>query len=174
MGLKVGTVYLEKYNENWKKMFEEEKRNLEKIFKSIAIKIEHVGSTSVEGLTAKPIIDIMVVINKFEEFEKIKHVFLEEPYSLKLDSDNDEILIRKGSENNRTHFIHVVEKDSERQINTVLFRDYLRKYDDVRKEYEDLKIMLAKKYEKNRKMYTASKNEFIQNIIKRAKENKVV
>lgn len=170
MGLKVGTVYLEYYNENWKNMFEEEKNNLENIFKDIAIKVEHVGSTSIEGLSAKPIIDIMVVINKFEDFESVRRVFLEEPYSIKLDSDSDEILVRKGPEDNRTHFIHVVEDGSTRCVNTLLFRDYLRNHEDVKKEYEDLKIMLAEKYENNRKMYTASKNEFIQNVLKLARE----
>ena len=169
MGLKVGTVYLEKYNENWKNMFEEEKQNLKDIFKDICIRIEHVGSTSIEGLSAKPIIDIMVVINKFEDFEKVRESFLIEPYSIKEDSDVDEILIRRGPEENRTHFIHVVEDGSTRCINTMLFRDYLRKYEDVRKEYEELKIELAKKFENDRKMYTASKNEFIQNILEKAR-----
>lgn len=170
MGLKVGTVYLENYNENWKNMFEEEKSNLENIFKERAIKIEHVGSTSIEGLSAKPIIDIMVVLKSFDDFEFVRRKFLDMPYSIKLDSDPDEILIRKGSEENRTHFIHVVEDESQRCINTLLFRDYLRNHENVKKAYEDLKIMLAKKFENNRKMYTASKNEFIQNILKLAKE----
>ena len=169
MGLKVGTVYLEKYNENWKNMFEEEKQNLKNIFKDICIRIEHVGSTSVEGLSAKPIIDIMVVVDKFEDFEKVREYFLIEPYSIKEDSDSDEILVRRGSEENRTHFIHVVEDGSNRCINTILFRDYLRKHEDVRKEYEELKIELAKKFENDRKSYTVSKNEFIQNILEKAR-----
>lgn len=170
MGLKVGTVYIENYNENWKNMFEEEKSNLENIFKERAIKIEHVGSTSIEGLSAKPIIDIMVVLKSFDDFEFVRSKFLDMPYSIKLDSDPDEILIRKGPEENRTHFIHVVEEGSQRCINTLLFRDYLRNHENVKKEYEDLKIMLAKKFENNRKMYTVSKNEFIQNVLKLAKE----
>ena len=170
MGLKVGTVYLENYNENWKNMFEEEKSNLENIFKERAIKIEHVGSTSIEGLSAKPIIDIMVVLKSFDDFEFVRSKFLDMLYSIKLDSDPDEILIRKGPEENRTHFIHVVEDGSQRCINTLLFRDYLRNHENVKKEYENLKKMLAKKFENNRKMYTASKNEFIQNVLKLAKE----
>lgn len=170
MGLKVGTVYLESYNKNWKNMFEEEKNNLENIFKDIVLRIEHVGSTSIEGLSAKPIIDIMVVLKSFSDFESVRSVFMKDPYSVKLDSDPDEILVRRGPEDNRTHFIHVVEDGSTRCINTVFFRDYLRNHEDVKKEYEDLKIMLAEKYENNRKMYTASKNEFIQNVLKLARE----
>lgn len=170
MGLKVGTVKLEKYNPVWKEMFLKENENLEKIFGNIAIEIEHVGSTSIEGLSAKPIIDIQVVINKFSDFDKIRYIFEKEPYSIKEDSPKDEILIRKGNEENRTHFIHVVEKNSLRHTNTILFRDYLRKNRNIMLEYEKLKINLAQRYFDNRKMYTASKNDFIQNVLRLAKE----
>ena len=170
MGLKVGTVRLEDYNPEWKNSFELEKIVLSNIFKDIALSIEHAGSTSIEGLSAKPIIDMLVIIKTFSDFETVRYYFEKEPYSIKLDSPEDEILIRKGPEENRTHFIHVVEEGSQRSINTILFRDYLREHEDVKKEYEDLKIILAKKYENDRKMYTASKNEFIQNVLKLAKE----
>lgn len=171
MGLKVGTVYLEDYNEKWKDSFEEEKKILEKILGKIALRIEHVGSTSIQGLKSKPIIDIMVVLERLSDFELVRKFFEKVPYSIKLDSPDDEILVRKGSEENRTHFIHVVEENSARCKNTLLFRDYLRKHEDVRNDYEELKTKLAKEYENDRKMYTASKNEFIQNVLKMAKEN---
>ena len=173
MGLKVGTVRLEDYNPEWKNSFEVEKNNLINIFKDIALKIEHVGSTSIEGLSAKPIIDMMVIIKRFSNFENVRSYFEKEPYSIKLDSPEDEILIRKGDESNRTHFIHVVELGSDRQINTLLFRDYLRENKDTLLEYEKLKKELAIKYADDRKMYTASKNDFIQGILKKAK-NKLI
>ena len=172
MGLRVGTVKLEKYDPKWKEMFLNEKNNLEKYFGDIALEIEHVGSTSVEGLSAKPIIDIQVAIESFSKFEVLKEIFSKEPYSIKEDSADDEILIRRGSEENRTHFIHVVEKGSPRYINTLLFRNYLRENKDVMLEYEKLKLELAEKYSDNRKMYTSSKNDFIKNLIKCAKDNK--
>lgn len=172
MGLKVGTVRLEDYNPEWKNSFELEKIVLSNIFKDIALSIEHVGSTSIEGLSAKPIIDMLVIIKTFSDFENVRYYFEKEPYSIKLDSPEDEILIRKGDETNRTHFIHVVELGSDRQINTLLFRDYLRENKDAVLEYENLKKELAIKYANDRKMYTASKNDFIQGILKKAKEIK--
>ena len=172
MGLKVGTVRLEDYNPEWKNSFELEKNVLSNIFKDIALSIEHVGSTSIEGLSAKPIIDMLVIIKTFSDFETVRYYFEKEPYSIKLDSPEDEILIRKGDETNRTHFIHVVELGSDRQINTLLFRDYLRENKDAVLEYENLKKELAIKYADDRKMYTASKNDFIQGILKKAKEIK--
>ena len=172
MGLKVGTVKLEPHNLKWKEMFEEEKKFLEKIFKNLAVEIEHVGSTSIDGLCAKPIIDIAVAVGKLSDFEIIRVCFEKEPYSIKSDSLCDEILIRKGPEENRTHFIHVMEAEGQRYKNTILFRDYLKSHVEYLKEYENLKMALAEKYVNDRKMYTDSKNEFIQKVIELAKKEK--
>ena len=168
MGLKVGIVKIEKYNPNWELEFYKEKENLAKMFGDLAIEIEHIGSTAVKGLSAKPIIDIAVALKKLDDFEKIKEKFQKSPYSVKQDSDDGEILIRKGEEDNRTHFIHVMEINSKRYKNTIIFRNYLRKHEEAMKEYESLKKELARKYADNRKMYTSSKNEYIENIIKKA------
>ncbi len=168
MGLKVGTVKIEKYNPNWKNMFNEEKEILNKLFGDLAIKIEHIGSTSIENLSAKPIIDILVSVKSLDDFEKVRSYFEKEPYSIKNDSVCDEILIRKGNEDNRTHFIHIMEINSKRYQETIIFRDYIRSHIKALKEYENLKKTLAKKYENDRKMYTSSKNEFIKNIIELA------
>lgn len=173
MGLKVGTVKLEKYNSNWVNEFNEEKEILSKIFGDIAIKIEHVGSTSIEGLSAKPIIDIAIAVNKLEDFEKVKSYFEKEPYSIKEDSVNDEILVRKGSEDNRTHFIHIMQLNSKRYQDTIIFRDYLKDNTATLKAYERLKKDLANKYSNNRRMYTISKNEFIQKVIDKAYEEQI-
>lgn len=168
MGLKVGTVKIEKYNPEWKKIFEEERDNLQKIFKDLALGIEHVGSTSVVGLSSKPIIDIAVGLKKLTDFEKVKVNFSITPYSIKEDSVSDEILVRKGNEENRTHFIHVMEIDGKRYKDTILFRNYLREHKEMLEEYEKLKIELANKYPNDRKLYTQSKNDFIQRVIELA------
>ena len=135
----------------------------------IALSIEHIGSTAITGLSAKPIIDISVGVNKLADFNKVKEKFLKNPnYSIKEDSPIDEILIRKGSADNRTHFIHVMEISSLRYQNTLLFRDYLNSHPGELLKYETLKKELAKKYPNDRKMYTSSKNDFISNILKKA------
>lgn len=171
MGLKVGEVKLENYNSNWKEMFLEEKMNLEKKFNGISFTIEHIGSTSIKDLSAKPIIDIAIGLNKLSDFDKIKTKFLDdENYSIKEDSVDNEILIRKGNENNRTHFIHVMEIDGNRFKDSILFRDYLNNNKKALKEYELLKLELAKKYPNNRKEYTKSKNDFISKVITKAKK----
>lgn len=172
MGLKVGTVKLEEYNPKWKDMYLEEEKNLKEMFGDVALAIEHIGSTSVEGLSAKPIIDIAIGVKNLSDFDKVAKKFMVEPYSVKEDSTEGEILVRKGNEDNRTHFIHVMEIDGDRYIESILFRDYLRKNVWALKEYEDLKKDLAIKYADDRKKYTASKNEFINKILKLAYEEK--
>lgn len=170
MGLKVGTVRLENYNPAWKKEFELEKEKLKTLFKDVAITIEHIGSTSVEGLSAKPIIDIAVGVKNFDDFEKVRSNFKEPTYSVREENSEDEILIRKGLEEDRTHFIHVMEINSDRYKNSIMFRDYLRKHKDVAKEYQKLKEELAIKYANDRKTYTSSKNDFIQEVLRKARE----
>jgi len=168
MGLKVGTVSLENYNSQWKEEFSKEKENLIIMFGDIALSVEHVGSTSIEGLSAKPIIDISIGIKNLNDFEKVKTKFTENAeYSVKEDSLSNEVLIRKGPEDNRTHFIHVMEIESPRYRNTIEFRDYLRSNPSELKKYEDLKYELAEKYPNDRKMYTSSKNDFIVSILEK-------
>ena len=170
MGLKVGTVKLEEYNPKWNDMYLEEEKNLGEMFGDVALAIEHIGSTSVEGLSAKPIIDIAVGVRHLSDFDTVREKFMVAPYSVKEDSTEGEVLVRKGNEDNRTHFIHVMEIDGDRYIESILFRDYLRKNAWALKEYEDLKKDLAIKYADDRKKYTASKNEFINKILKLANE----
>ena len=171
MGLDKNKVRLEPHDPEWAKMYETEAKELKHIFGNLAIDINHVGSTSIPNICAKPIIDIQVSLRSLADFEQVRHLFEQAPYSVKPDPVPDEQLIRKGEETNRLFLIHVVEKGSERYINTLLFRDYLLSHPETAKAYEALKIELATKYANDRPSYTAAKSDFIQNIIKRAKAN---
>ncbi len=165
MGLKVGEVRLEKYNPEWEIDFLQEKSQLAEIFGDIAITIEHVGSTSIPEIIAKPIIDIAVGVEALSDFEQIRPVFTKySEYSIKENSDPGEILVRKGSEDNRTHFIHVMEIDGERYRKTLVIRDILRNNASLRTAYAQLKQDLAKQFPHNRKAYTAGKAEFLNQI----------
>ena len=171
MGLKVGTVELCSYNEKWVEEFEKEQINLKNIFSDLAFSIEHIGSTSIPGLSAKPIIDIAVGIERLEDFDNVRYIFENiKDYEIKENPTPGEILIVKGTEDITTHLIHVMEYTSSRYIESILFRDYLINHPDLIKEYESLKSELAIKYANDRKTYTANKNDFIQNVLKKAKK----
>lgn len=169
MGLDKNKVILEKHNDKWAEMFQAEAKELRKIFGDLALSIEHVGSTSIPGIMAKPLVDIQVGLRQLSDFEKVRAKFEKEPYSVKPDPSPDEQLVRKGPEESRFFLIHVCAVDSDRFKNTLLFRDYMRSHPDKAREYEELKKTLAAKYPDNRPMYTASKNDFIQAVLKEAR-----
>ena len=165
MGLTNNTVKLEKNYEKWKKMFEEEKNNLNKIFDDNFFKIEHVGSTAVKGLLAKPIVDIAIGLDSFENI-KIYENKLKEIYTFKENFKKNEILLIKENKTETFFLIHILLFNDKRYQDMIRFRNILNNNKEILKEYEDLKITLSKKYANDRKMYTQSKNEFITNILK--------
>ncbi len=164
MGLKVGEVKLEKWTSKWREGFEDEKRNLQSVFGELALDIQHIGSTSVEGLDAKPIVDIAIGLNDLSDFEKVRQKFESlVDYSVKVEDNNPgEILIRKGTEENRTHFIHIMKQNSKEMCEVIKFRNILRTDPGVREQYSQLKRELAKKFPYDRKKYTVSKSDFIK------------
>lgn len=165
MGLINDTVVLENNYDLWKKMFENEKNALIKIFNNRNFKIEHVGSTSVKGLLAKPIIDIAVGIHSFEDFDMYIDL-LKNIYTIKRNKDNDEILLIKENKNETFFLIHVLLINSKRYKDMIKFREILVTNINILREYENLKINLSKLYSNDRKMYTKSKNNYIQKILK--------
>jgi len=178
IGLRKGFVKVEKYNQEWKEEFNKEKKNLKKVFGKVAISIEHVGSTSVVGLSAKPIIDIAIGVDSLKDIEKIKEKILKfSHYSIKDDNAEGEILMRRGVPTKPdedkpsfvTHFIHIMEIDGSKYKETLAYRDYLRKNKKTLKEYDNLKQKLAIKYKNDRKSYTKAKNKFIKSILDKCK-----
>ena len=166
MGLINGTVSLENNYELCKKMFLEEKKYLESIFTKDNFTIEHVGSTSIKGLSSKPIIDIAIGVDSLNSITKY-FISLEGIYTIKSNIDKGEILLIKENATETFSLVHVLPINSERYINLIRFRDILNNNPDIVKEYEDLKINLATKYKNDRAMYTKSKNEFINDVLKK-------
>ncbi len=172
IGLKRGDLELYSYSENYPQIYEDEKRELEIIFKGQYITIEHVGSTAIKGIKSKPIIDIMVTVEDIEKFKKFAREHVQnEIYSLKEDSRPDDFLIRKEENGNVKAFIHVVKNNSIPHLNYILFRDYMNANEKEAKEYERLKEELLEKFKDNRPMYTSGKEAYINGIIQRALAN---
>ena len=147
-------------------MFAQELEELWDYFGDYAIRISHIGSTAIDGLEAKPIIDIVVALKDLDDFNYVSYKFTSNPeYSIKEDVDNDEILIRKGGERNRKFYIHVMDIDTKRYRDVIFFRDTLLHDEKIRNDYRDLKHILAKKYPHNRKQYTAHKADFIETTL---------
>lgn len=169
------SVVIEEYTSDWVLRFQEEKRILKGILCDKAIAIEHIGSTSVEGLGAKPIVDIMVGVshlNEVDEFiEPLKKVGYE--YVVHKEFPNRRFF-RKGQWRAGTHHLHIYQYESEEWKNHILFRNYLRTHPDQLKKYQQLKKELAEKYHFDRAAYTKAKEPFILTVIKKAKEKDAI
>ena len=169
MGLINNTVSLEKNYELFKSLFEKEKAYLENIFKENRFKIEHVGSTAVKNLLSKPVVDIAIGADDLNSFKKY-YSLLNKRYTITEQKEKEEILLVKENEKETFCLIHILDIKSNRYTNMIKFRDILINNVDILKKYENLKIDLAKKYKDDRKNYTKSKNEFINEVLKNKKE----
>jgi GrpB-like predicted nucleotidyltransferase (UPF0157 family) len=162
----------------WPQMFEEEKRHLLGCLPSgLVRRIEHFGSTAIPGLAAKPIVDVLVEVNSLEETKtRIAPVLEAQGYDYFWRATHGENgppfyawFIKRNSAGVRTHHIHMVESDFE-HWDRLLFRDYLIEHPETAKEYEALKLGLARDYPRDRVAYTEGKTEFVVRVTQIAKE----
>ncbi|WP_394548431.1 GrpB family protein [Priestia aryabhattai] len=170
LGLERGLVKLEPYNDKWSKLFDEERELLSSRIKEPIIAIEHVGSTSIEGLFAKPIIDIAIGVSSLDVIielkEKVKALgYVEVPVSI----DGKHVFARY-KEKKITHFLHVMIYNQNLWIDQISFRDYLRSDSNAKIAYIKIKEELANKYPNDVVSYTNKKKKFVDDILKRAKE----
>ncbi|MDK7669167.1 GrpB family protein [Cytobacillus oceanisediminis] len=164
-------VFIEEYTSDWVKQFQEEREILKEIIGEKVIAIEHIGSTSVEGLGAKPILDIAIGVNDLEvvsEFiEPLKQIGYEFVYHKEFPERR---FFRKGQWRAGTQHLHFYKFQGEHWNNQILFRNYLRNNPGVSKEYHQLKVDLAEKFQFDRVSYTENKAPFIQNVLQKAKK----
>lgn len=176
IGLESGTVRLCDHETEWEF---EAKRTIDElwgILGNVAVDIAHVGSTAVKAIKAKPIIDIAVAANNFEDILALEDKLREKGYYYRSKTDmGDQLLFAKGSRYDgtgrlQTHFIHVVKAGSMDWINYINFRDYLNANIEVAREYEALKVALAEKapVDSGREKYLAGKHDYIRYTLRKA------
>ena len=165
-------VVIVPYNPEWSREFEQERARLEETFASTNAVIEHIGSTAVPGLAAKPVIDIMVgvaALSKAEaRIESLRaHGYEYVPaYEAQLPHRR---YFRKPLAEPRTHHLHCVLTGSSFWQDQLVFRDYLRAHPAVAQAYATLKRDLASLYAVDRQAYSDGKSEFIASILSHAR-----
>ncbi|MDM5155115.1 GrpB family protein [Bacillus sp. DX1.1] len=168
-------IIIEPYNPNWHTEFIKEKEKFIALFNNDIVAIEHIGSTSVEGLGAKPLIDMMIGVNDLKQVEQwielLQTIGYEHVFHKNIPNRR---FFRKGKWRAGTHHLHVYIYNSEEWNNNLLFRDYMKTNEWARMKYRQLKQVLAAKYPFDRVAYTNEKAPFIQQIIAIAKENQQV
>ena len=161
------------YNPNWVNMFESEAESIRaSVEKDLIAEIQHIGSTAVPGLAAKPVIDIMVGLHNLSQGKNIIKPLEKLGYVFWADNPNPEkMFFVKGMPpygEKRTHHIHVVEIDGE-FWQRKLFRDYLIMYPEEALIYEKIKRDLAVKFRNDREAYTEGKSDYVAEVMEKAR-----
>ena len=163
------------YDPTWRTAFEELSAVLHKYLGDSALAIEHVGSTAVPGLAAKPIIDINVVIESREYLPEIIHNLSTLGYYHEGDNgiSGREAFARESADVPRDggrefwpdHHLYVCAQDNYELARQLAFRDYLRSHPEALQQYAELKKDLAQRFEHNRRAYSEGKTEFVLEVV---------
>jgi GrpB-like predicted nucleotidyltransferase (UPF0157 family) len=166
------------YDPEWPRSFEREKQHLIGCLpRDLIVRIEHFGSTAVPGLSAKPIVDMLVEVADLELVkERVVPILEAQGYEYfwrpTFGDDGEPFyawFIKRDPETGcRTHHIHMVEPDFAEHWDRLRFRDYLRQHPDVAEEYGRLKLRLSGRFPHDRVAYTEGKSAFISAVMARA------
>ena len=162
-------IELTAYNKNFKTMYLNEESILKSLLWNYTKRISHIGSTSIENIKTKPIVDILVEID-FCNKDIVKDILLKNDYIL-MSETLDKISFNKGYTINgyADNVFHVhIKKYGD--CDELYFRDYLNDNEQKAKEYENLKIELYNKHKPNRDLYTDGKREFIHEVVRLARK----
>jgi GrpB-like predicted nucleotidyltransferase (UPF0157 family) len=165
LGLERGSLRLVPHQAGWRQAFDEETLRLKSALGVPDLAIEHVGSTAVPGLVAKPVIDVAIAVDSFgqtrawpEALAPLEYAYFGDRHGWRDD------FYAKGPETLRTFYLHVVEGAGDRWRNYLLFRDQLRASPGLREEYRALKLAAAAPGA-TRDSYTSAKEAFINRVL---------
>jgi len=159
------TIIVAPYNPNWKNEFERIKSELVPVLADIIPSIEHVGSTSVPGLYAKPIIDIDIVIEK-ENFSQVVTQLAKIGYHHigDLGITGREVFKYENKPHLMEHHLYVCDKNADELKRHISLRDFLRGSEAYRSKYSDIKIAMAKKFPHDIDSYITGKEQVVMEI----------
>ncbi|NOU84712.1 GrpB family protein [Paenibacillus sp. LMG 31460] len=156
------------YNSEWKDLFHDIGSRLRDSLGNVAVRIDHVGSTSIVGLDAKPIIDIQISVVKLDDDSSYKSKIEENGFKLRKENpDKTKKYFRELPGNRRTH-IHVRQSGSFSEQKTLLFRDYLREHSKDCLGYALEKHRLMNLFSNDRTKYVEGKGPVVWEILQRA------
>lgn len=168
-------VVIVDYDPQWPALYAEEKRRILTVIGDAVIAIEHIGSTAVPGLGAKPIIDIMAAVRRLPDAEQCVEPLRTIGFEY-VPEYNDVIPERryfhKGPSGARTRHLHMVELTSDFWEKHLLFRDFLRTHPEEARRYCQLKKELATKLGSAREAYTEAKTSFIESAMAKARDSR--
>jgi GrpB-like predicted nucleotidyltransferase (UPF0157 family) len=177
LGLKRGMVELVDHNPEWEVNAVDTIKRLWEILGSTAIDIQHVGSTAIRHIKAKPVIDIAVLVRSFEEVLALSPALEKEGFVFRGWEGEEErqpvfqcgeYIPEEKDMRLLTHYIHIVMAGSRQWDNYINLRDYMNAFPAVASEYEALKLRLAEENKDNYHSYHRGKQDYITEMIKAA------
>jgi GrpB-like predicted nucleotidyltransferase (UPF0157 family) len=168
-----GTIVICDYDPTWPAQFEQERDRLWVALGSVVVAIEHIGSTAVPGLAAKPIIDMLLAVRSLEQARlTLPDRLVALGYRQMVEYEqwlHGEMLFRRGVPGPWTHHAHVVEERSDQWQEYIELRDYLRRHDDVATTYGELKRALALLFGDDIAGFRDAKRPFLRDVRARAR-----
>lgn len=159
------------YDPQWVVQFEQDRAQLQNALRELDVQIEHVGSTSVPGLAAKPLIDIMIVVRDEKDAIRCITPIVRLDFECRGEAEvpGRVFFLRRNPHSHHIHLYVVGNPEIERHL---LFRDYLRTHADAAQQYAGLKYALAAEFRNDRPGYTTAKTEFVRGIVERARSER--
>lgn len=165
-------IHIAAYDPCWPARFEEERVHIEGVIGRWLSRVEHVGSTAVPGLDAKPVIDVMAGLGSMSDADLCVEPLIGLGYSYWADGveAHHRLFVKfvDAGRTARTHNLHLVEAGGWYWKERLLFRDHLRADHVKAREYARLKHELVQQYKDDREAYTAAKKEFVAAVVSQA------
>jgi GrpB-like predicted nucleotidyltransferase (UPF0157 family) len=165
VGLERGTVELEPYQPSWSDAYDAEVARLNDVVGDRVRRFEHIGSTAVEGIPAKPIIDALTLVDEFATATDLVEPLEARGYERRPDEVDGRVFLAKGPPENRTCYLSITELGSRFHEEKIAFREALRDDPELAARYASLKRRLAERYPENRERYTAEKGAFVRDVL---------
>lgn len=160
------------HNPNWQAVFEDESKLIASALGENVLAIHHIGSTSIPGIYAKPVIDILVEVKNINDVDARSSAMESLGYEVlgEFGITGRRYFRKDNGEGIRIHQIHTFESGSDQAARHLAFRDYLIAHPEEALEYSDLKRRLAAEHANDPEAYMDGKDGFIKNIDRRAAE----
>ena len=170
IGLRRTQVRLAAYDPDWERLGREACAHIRNACADLQVRVEHVGSTSVPGLSAKPIVDIVAGLPEPESMARVRTRLTEIGYIYRGEGEGGigHLFVWESEPDVRTVHVHAVQHGSTHWKEYVCFRDALQQDPDLRLRYEQLKRWNAAAFSNDRKAYTAAKDGFVRDVLMKA------
>jgi GrpB-like predicted nucleotidyltransferase (UPF0157 family) len=168
LGLRSGTVRLRTSDPRWKSAFAAERRRIARAWPTRMLRIEHIGSTAIAGVRAKPILDLAIQVPQLRPLRPLLETLTRLGYAYRgLYGLRGRHFFTLGTP--VTHHLHLVQTTSPHWRRWLLFRDYLRANPREAQAYDTLKQALASRFQHDRDSYTRAKTVYVERVLRKAR-----